>query len=127
MSGRTSHRAVRAVVGAVLALSALLFPSAVASLSLHAPRGPVEHAVAARPLPTTATQPAAPVARSIPAHRLIGFAAAVHATGFPSPLLAAVVTALGLLLAAGTPGRSRLSADQRRPRGPPALRPASLA
>lgn len=118
MAGRTSRRAALALLGAILALGGVLFPTGTGASTPAAHVAATVHA-AARPLPATATRPGTPVART--AHvalRFLGYAdPAAGAPAMPMPLLTA---ALGLGSVVAVSGRSRLSHDRRRPRGPPA-------
>lgn len=117
MTGRASRRAVCALIGALLALSAVL-PAPAASAPTGSPHGPAAVLAAARP--------AAPLARAAHGvYRMIGHAIATGSS--PVTPFPAVTVALGLLPVAGALGQSRLIGDRRRPRGPPAPGPAVVA
>ncbi len=120
MTDRAGRRAALALLGLVLALGAILFPPAVSGSSDGTPTRVAFQAVTIRPFPATAARPVVGAVRA--AHRLIGPGApTAGAPAMPVPLVTAL---LGLLPLAGAPGRSRLNDGRRRPRGPPAPRPA---
>lgn len=108
-----------ALLGAILALGAVLVAPGPGMSTPSAHTAAAAHAVTVGRLPATAAPPATPMAKAgHVARRLLGFAAPVAGSpAMPVPLLGA---GLGLLLAAGATGRSRLGADRRRSRGPPA-------
>lgn len=117
MAGRTSRRAALALLGAILALGAVLAPIRSGPSTPAAGVPAALRATTAKPFPPTAARPAAPVAKAAHlAHRLLGYAGPA---GGPPPSLAPLLTLLGLGLTVAVSGRSRLSHSRRRPRGPP--------
>lgn len=122
MTSQVCRRIALAVLGAVLALVATLSPLAASASPGGAPMGVDGHSMAVRPHPAVMARPASFGGAAPTLHRIVGFAAnPVDAASTPVPLLTLVI---GLLLAAGPPGRSRPGLGRLRPRGPPATAPA---
>lgn len=117
MTDRACRRIALALLGAILALGAVLFPTGTGASTPAAHVAAAVHGATAKPFPPTAARPATPMAKAAHvAYRVLGYA---DPAAGPPPSLAPLLTMLGLGLTVAVSGRSRLSHDRRRPRGPP--------